>query len=191
MHGSVSYARARELLRAEGGESVDRHFEEENGGRSDRTDQQQEGQRGRKHEYVAAGAAPPCTKNPTIQPASGNAALPCWGRRLTITWFRGRGYENADGKCRRTEMSRQEQDGQHRAQEPVENQDAEDDRVEPRQRRSCRGVRVVLDRRHGFDSGLSVVIARARGPSRQAPRLAPEKHEADQGTGGNPSRVSK
>ena len=104
---------------------------------------------------------------------------------------RGRGYENADGKCRRTEMSRQEQDGQHRAQEPVENQDAEDDRVEPRQRRSCRGVRVVLDRRHGFDSGLSVVIARARGPSRQAPRLAPEKHEADQGTGGNPSRVSK
>jgi hypothetical protein len=34
--------------------------------------------------------------------------------------------------------------------------------------------------------------SRERGvPSRQAPRLAPEKHEADQGTGGNPSRVSK
>ena len=57
-YARVSFLRARrELLRAEGGESVDRHFEEENGGRSDRTDQQQEGQRGRKHEYVAAGAA--------------------------------------------------------------------------------------------------------------------------------------
>lgn len=34
--------------------------------------------------------------------------------------------------------------------------------------------------------------SRERGvPSRQAPRLAPEKYETDQGTGGNPSSVSR
>ena len=120
MHGSVSYARAENYCELRVASLLIATLKRKTAAGAIRTDQQQEGQRGRKHEYVAAGAAHHAHQEPD-DPTGERQCGPTRRRNRAggdhQYEVRGRGYENADGKCRRTEMSRQEQDGQHRAQE--------------------------------------------------------------------------